>query len=263
MRWIRPLSAETDETAETVGGKAHGLVVLHRLGLPVPPGFVITTEACRAFLRDGRLPDGLSGELAAAMAGLGSATVSVRSGASVSMPGMMDTILNVDERLLPAVEAVFSSWNTPRARTYRELHDIPHDLGTAVIVQAMVLGDRDDHSGTGVAFSRDPNTGARTPFGEVLFGHQGEDVVSGSTRTQPLHELAEREPALWAELIDALNRIEAHHRDACYVEFTFESGVLWLLQVRSGGFVGAAAVRVATELADEKVISRREALLRV
>ncbi|WP_045311120.1 PEP/pyruvate-binding domain-containing protein [Lentzea aerocolonigenes] len=263
MRWIRPIAAESQETADTVGGKADGLVVLHRLGLPVPPGFVITTEACRAFLRDGRPPDGLSDEVAAAKAGLGSATVSVRSGASVSMPGMMDTILNVDKRLMPSVEAVFSSWNTPRARTYRELHDIPHDLGTAVIVQAMVLGDRDEHSGTGVAFSRDPNTGARTPFGEVLFGHQGEDVVSGRARTHPLHELAEREPAVWAELLDALSRIEAHHRDACYVEFTFESGVLWLLQVRSGGYAGAAAVRVATDLAGEQVISRTEALLRV
>ncbi|HEX8870264.1 MAG TPA: PEP/pyruvate-binding domain-containing protein [Lentzea sp.] len=268
MRWIRPLGPEVRDAAGTIGGKAHGLVVLHRLGLPVPPAFVITTEACRVFLRKGRSPDGLADEVAAAMAELGRATgrepvVSVRSGAAVSMPGMMDTILNLDRQLMPAVEAVFSSWDTPRARTYRELHDIPHDLGTAVIVQAMVFGDRDDHSGTGVAFSRDPNTGAPTPFGEVLFGHRGEDVVSGRSRTQDLRELAEREPAVWADLLDALRKIEAHQRDACYVEFTFESGVLWLLQVRSGGFVGAAAVRVATDLADEHVISRDEALLRV
>ncbi|MFS8097255.1 pyruvate, phosphate dikinase [Lentzea alba] len=260
MRWIRRLSASLDATAETIGGKAHGLVLLHRLGLPVPAGFVVTTEACREFLRDGGFPDGLADELG--KIDLGGA-VSVRSGASVSMPGMMDTVLNVTGQLEPVVSAVFSSWNTPRARTYRELHDIPHDLGTAVIIQSMVRGDRDDHSGTGVAFSRDPNTGAAVPFGEVLFGHQGDAVVSGNSQTLPLGELADREPAVWAGLLDALSRIEAHYRDACYVEFTYESGELWLLQVRPGRFVGAAAVRVAAELADEGTLSRVEALLRV
>ncbi|GAA3671808.1 pyruvate,phosphate dikinase [Lentzea atacamensis] len=265
MRWIRQLNAETGDSAEVLGGKAHGLVVLHRLGLPVPAGFVVTTEACRAFLRDGRLPDGLDDELATAIAGLD--VVSVRSGAAVSMPGMMDTILNLEltttATARSAVEAVFSSWNTPRARTYRELHDIPHDLGTAAIVQRMVFGNRDDRSGTGVVFSRDPNTGANVPYGEVLFGHQGEDVVSGSSSTLPLRELADREPTVWAGLLDALSRAEAHYRDACYVEFTFEAGELWLLQVRPGRFVGAAAVRLATDLADERVIDRHEALLRI
>ncbi|WP_067474226.1 pyruvate, phosphate dikinase [Actinomadura hibisca] len=339
MRWIRPLSAQVGETAETIGAKAHGLVALHRLGLPVPAGFVVTTEACRAFLREGRLPTGLDAELTAAMRGLETATgrrfggtqrplaVSVRSGAGVSMPGMMNTILNLglttqatagltaetgdarfalnsrlrflttfasaltntvpeadtieaaedllrqrSGRTVPddaarqlelAVEAVFSSWNTPRARTYRKLHDIPHDLGTAVIVQAMVFGNRDDRSGTGVAFSRDPNTGEKAPFGDVLFGHQGEDVVSGRSLTHPLRELADREPPIWDALTSALNRIEAHHRDACYVEFTFQAGELWLLQARPGRFVGAAAVRLATDLADERLITRDEALLRV
>lgn len=354
MRWIRPLSARTEESAETVGAKAHGLVALHRLGLPVPAAFVVTTEACRAFLRAGCLPDGLDEELATALGDLEAATgrrfgaartplaVSVRSGASVSMPGMMNTILNLgltaeaaaglaaetgdarfalssrlrflstfaaamtgtdldgmptgtsaeDEqarlataieavqqlvrrrcgRAIPddaarqvelAVETVFSSWDTPRARTYRELHDIPHDLGTAVIVQAMVFGNRDDRSGTGVAFSRDPNTGENAPFGDVLFGHQGEDVVSGRSLTRPLRELADREPAVWTALIDALRRVEGHYRDACYVEFTFQAGELWLLQVRPGRFAGGAAVRVATDLADERMITRHEALLRV
>ncbi|MEU8200304.1 pyruvate, phosphate dikinase [Streptosporangium sp. NPDC049046] len=348
MRWVRPLSPRVEETAETLGGKAHGLLVLRRLGLPVPPGFVVTTHACRAFLRDGRLPDGLDDELAAAVADLEASTgrrfggsrtplaVSVRSGAEVSMPGMMNTILNLgltaeataalasemgdarfalnsrlrflagfaaaivnvddgalargagDEQarieavedlirrrwgrpipddaarqLESAVEAVFSSWDTPRARTYRELHDIPHDLGTAVIVQTMVFGNRDAHSGTGVAFSRDPNTGENVPFGEVLFGHQGEDVVSGSSLTRPLRELADREPAVWTGLLDALRRVEGHYRDACYVEFTFQAGELWILQVRPGRFVGGAAVRVATDLADERVIGRHEALLRI
>ncbi|MGC5009698.1 pyruvate, phosphate dikinase [Streptosporangium sp. DT93] len=381
MAWIHPISANVGETADVLGGKGYGLVVLRRLGLPVPPGFVIGTGACRAFLRDGRLPEGLDAELAAAVRDLETVTgrrlgggerpltVSVRSGGSVSMPGMMNTILNLgltagttaglaaetgdprfaldarlrflsgfasavhgvepgvlesvargatgdeaagretagrgtggageDEKsgdggeearlagmiraveavvreragepvpddataqLEPAVRAVFSSWDTPRAVTYRELNGIPHDLGTAVVVQVMVYGNRDGHSGTGVAFSRDPNTGENVPFGEVLFGRQGEDVVSGRSATRPLSELAGREPAVWAGLLDAVNRIEEHYRDTCYVEFTFEAGTLWILQVRPGGLVGRAAVRAAVDLADEGVIGRRDALLRV
>lgn len=328
MRWIRTISADIEETARTLGGKALGLVLLHRLGLRVPAGFVVTTEACRALLRAGRLPDGLGAELATAVAELERSTgrvfggprtplaVSVRSGASVSMPGMMNTILNLgltaeateglaDEtgdrpfaldsrrrflssfgaavtyvdmdadidadldaddaprQLERAVQAVFSSWDTPRARTYRALNDIPHDLGTAAVVQTMVFGNRDGHSGSGVAFSRDPNTGENIPYGDVLFKHQGEDVVSGRATTRPLRELAAREPAVWTELLDALSRIEGHYRDTCYVEFTFQSGELWILQVRPGRFVGGAAVRVATELADARVIGRRTALLRV
>jgi pyruvate,orthophosphate dikinase len=263
MGWVRRLSAGLGEPPEVVGGKAHGLVLLHRLGLPVPAGVVVTAEACRAFLRDGRLPDGLREELTSAVAGM--SAVSVRSGAAVSMPGMMDTILNVrptPEALEHALKSVFASWNTPRARTYRTLHDIPHGLGTAVVVQQMVFGDRDDRSGTGVAFSRDPTTGEKVPFGEVLFGQQGDAVVSGRSLTLPLRDL-EREPEVWHGLRDALSRIERHYRDACYVEFTFESGVLWLLQVRPGRFTGAAAVRLATDLVGEGVIDRGEALLRV
>jgi pyruvate, orthophosphate dikinase len=319
MTWIHPLSAATEEPAQVLGAKAHGLVVLRRLGLPVPPGFVVGTAAGRAFLRDGRFPDGLDVELAAAVAELEAATgrrfggperplaVSVRSGAGVSMPGMLSTVLNLgltteataglaaetgdpsfalDSRrrflssfaaagagepvpddattqLELAVAAVFSSWDSPRARTYRELHAIPHDLGTAVTVQAMAFGNRDDHSGTGVAFSRDPNTGEPAPFGEVLFGRQGDDVVAGRSLTRPLPELADREPAVWAGLLDALGRVEAHHRDACCVEFTYEAGELWVLQARPGRLVGRAAVRVAVDLADEGAIGRREALLRV
>jgi pyruvate, orthophosphate dikinase len=162
-----------------------------------------------------------------------------------------------------AVAAVFSSWHTPRAKTYRALHAIPGDLGTAVTVQAMVYGNRDGRSGTGVAFGRDPNTGEDVPFGEVLFGRQGDDVVAGRSLTRPLRDLAGREPAVWARLLDALDRLEAHYRDACYVEFTFEEGELWILQVRPGRFVGRAAVRVAVDLADAGRIGREEALLRV
>jgi pyruvate,orthophosphate dikinase len=321
MTWVHPLSPEVEEPAEVLGGKAHGLVVLRRLGLPVPPGFVIGTAACRAFLlRGGRLPDGLAVELAAAVAELEAVTgrrlggperplaVSVRSGGGVSMPGMMSTVLNLgltarataglaaetgdrrfaldsrrrflssfaaaagpgepvpedaSRQLERAVAAVFWSWDTPRARTYRELHGIPHDLGTAVTVQAMVFGNRDGHSGSGVAFSRDPGTGDPAPFGDVVFGHQGDDVVSGRSPTRRLRELADRQPAVWAGLLDALRRTEGHARDVCQLEFTFEAGELWVLQLRPGQLAGAAAVRVAVDLADQGVIGRREALLRV
>ncbi len=324
MKWIRELAPGTREDPGLIGAKAHGLLELIRLGLPVPAGFVVTTEACRAFLRDGRLPDGLRDELATAMRALEEVTarrfggvpplaVSVRSGAGVSMPGMMDTILNlgltaggadapaaetgdirsaleargrlravteeIDQAVAarlgpgtpipaagqwePAVERVFASWETPRARTYRELHGIDHDLGTAVVVQVMVHGNRDERSGTGVAFSRNPSTGEPGAFGDVLFTHQGEDVVAGTTTGLPLTDLAAREPQIWTELTDALARAEDHYRDAVHVEFTFEAGVLWLLQVRPGGLTGAAAVRVAVDLADEERISRADAVLRV
>lgn len=322
MRWVRTISAHLDDPPEVLGGKAHGLVVLHRLGLPVPAGFVVTTGACRAFLHSGHLPDGLLDEMTIAVEGLELATgrtfggarrplvVSVRSGAAAPMPGMMDTVLDLGlttaataalaaetgdprfaracrrrflasfaaatgdapagpppddapRQLERALDAVFRSWDTPRARTYRELHGVPHDLGTAAIVQAMVFGDRDERSAAGVVFSRDPNTGADVPFGDVLFGHQGDDVVSGRAAPRPVDELADRDPAVWAELREALRRIEAHHRDACSVEFTVESGRLWFLQVRPGRFAGAAAVRVAADLADEGLLRRWEALLRV
>lgn len=323
MNWVRPLAADTGESAEVLGGKAAGLVLLRRLGLSVPAGFVVVTGACRAFRHGGRhggrFPEGLDAELADAVRGLEAATgrrfgggerplvVSVRSGAATSMPGMMSTVLNLglttgttaawaaetgdpalahEARLLlhtsfaaaagrdtipddataqlrAAVRAVFSSWDTPRAVTYRHLHGIPHDLGTAVIVQAMVFGNRDERSGTGVAFSRDPNTGQPTPYGDVLFGRQGEDVVSGRSATRPLAELAERAPAVWDDLVAALRRIERHYGDACQVEFTFEAGRLWLLQVRPGGLTGRAAIRVAVDLVGEELIDRRTALRRI
>ncbi|GGV10136.1 hypothetical protein GCM10010182_32450 [Actinomadura cremea] len=326
VRWVHPIAADVAEPAAVLGGKARGLIALRRLGLPVPPGFVVGTAACRAFLRDGRFPDGLDAELAAAVAGLEAATgrrlggpdrplvLAVRSGGAVSMPGMMSTVLNLgltaraaeglaaetgdarfarDSRrrflasfaatardgpgegpgeavpddarrqLDLAVRAVFASWNTPRARTYRAIRGIPDGAGTAVTVQAMVFGNRDGRSGTGVAFSRDPGTGEPVPSGEVLFGGQGEDVVSGRTSPSRLSALADREPAVWTALVDALDLLERHYRDACHVEFTFESGVPWLLQVRPGGLTGHAAVRVAVDLADAGVIDRRAAVRRV
>jgi pyruvate,orthophosphate dikinase len=283
MTYVHRLSPALPVDAGVLGGKGSGLVTLMRLGLPVPAGFVVSTAACRDFLRDGRLPGGLAVELAAAVRDLETATgrtfggtdrplrVSVRSGAAVSMPGMMNTFLDVggpsaeaaDGRLREAVEAVFASWHTPRATSYREVHDVPHDLGTAVVVQQMVFGDRDEHSGSGVAFSRDPGTGVKAPYGDVLFGHRGDDVVSGRVATRPIEALADREPAVWAALLDGLDRAERHYRDVCHVEFTVESGRLWFLQVRPGGLAGRAAVRVAVDLADEGIIDRATAVRRV
>ncbi|MBU2666921.1 hypothetical protein KOI35_25750 [Actinoplanes bogorensis] len=224
-----------------------------RLGLPVPAGFVIGVDTA---LRD-------PGAVARAAERLGAAAVSVRSGAAVSMPGMMDTVLDVRGPIAPVVAEVYASWNTPRAVTYRELRGIPHHLGTAVIVQTMVYGDRDDHSGSGVAFSRDPATGAPHPYGDVLFGRRGDAVVSGSADTLPLTSLATREPAVWASLTGALTRLEQHYRNVCHVEFTYESGHLWLLQARPGGLTPQAAVRAAVDLTDEGLITPPEAVRRI
>ena len=305
MSHVHPLSAATTAGPEVIGGKAYGLVELHRLGLPVPPAFAVDTAACRAYLRDGRLPGGLAAGIRGLEAATGlrfgdpdrPLTVSVRSGARVSMPGMMNTVLNLGVPATPvdpftadcrarllasfaaatdaplpgdafaqlsaAVGAVFASWETPRARTYRRLHDIPGDLGTAAVVQVMAHGNRDGRSGAGVAFSRDPVTGAPGAAGEVVFGGQGDDVVGGRLPTRPLSDLAAREPAVRAGLAAVLSTVEAHHRDACHVEFTYESGTLWLLQARAGGYAGRAAARVAADLATAGLLSRREALLRV
>ncbi|GIE83255.1 hypothetical protein Aph02nite_92050 [Actinoplanes philippinensis] len=268
MTHLHVLAPSTPADAGILGGKGAGLVTLMRLGLPVPAGFAVSPAACRKFLEDGRLPDGLTTSLDDAMRDLEAATgrplpVSVRSGAAVSMPGMMTTVLDVRGPLGEAVETVFASWDSPRAVSYRELHGIPHNLGTAVIVQAMVYGDRDEHSGSGVAFSRDPGTGVKGPYGDVLFGHRGDDVVSGRVATRPLGELADREPVVWAALLDGLDRVERHHRDVCHVEFTYESGRLWFLQVRPGGLAGRAAVRAAVDLADEGLIDRATAVRRV
>ncbi|GAA0251271.1 PEP/pyruvate-binding domain-containing protein [Cryptosporangium japonicum] len=267
MRWIRPLAAGGHPAV--VGAKAHGLSVLARLGLPVPPGFVLTTDLHRAVRATGRLPRSLPGELATALDALpgraGTGPVAVRSGAVVSMPGMLATVLDVRgaDAVLGAIAHVLASWDAPRARTYRRLHDVPDDAGTAVVVQAMVAGDRDERSASGVAFSRDPVTGAPVPYGEVAFRAPGVAVVSGTGTTRPLTELATRNAAAWAELLAALRLVERHHRDVCHVEFTIESGRLWLLQVRRGGVAASAAARIAVGLAEDGILSRTEAVGRV
>ncbi len=303
------------ETKALVGGKAANLArMIRELRLPVPPGFVITTATCRDYLAGG-WPEGLDDEIREAMGRLEAAVgrrfgdpvdpllVSVRSGAPVSMPGMMDTILNIGlprdatalgdpaftascrqrleatfratvgvdvpddpwAQLREAVEAVFRSWNSDRERTYRAKERIPDDLGTAVTVQAMVFGNRGRNSATGVAFTRNPATGEPALYGDVLFDAQGEDVVAGTHATQPIAVLDERLPAVATQLREYARRLEHHFTDLCDIEFTIEDGRLWMLQVRVGKRSPQAALRIAVDMAEDAAfpLTRQEAVQRV
>jgi pyruvate, orthophosphate dikinase len=355
---------------DLLGGKGANLAEMTSvLRLPVPPGFTITTDACRDYMRSG-WPKGLTDEVARHVRNLerqmkrrlgdpsDPLLVSVRSGAKFSMPGMMDTVLNLglndrsvkgladvtnDERfaydsyrrfiamyarivldldgarfddelesakddagvssdadlgadalkelcttykrivkeetrrafpqdpqrqLHGAIEAVFNSWDSPRARAYRDREKIPHDLGTAVNVQAMVFGNRDDESGTGVGFTRNAATGEDRPYGDFLVNAQGEDVVAGIRNTLDLDDLGEHFPGVKDELLDIFARLEAHYRDMCDTEFTIERGKLWMLQTRVGKRTGRAALRMAVDMTNQGrrrgwSISRDEALLRI
>ena len=294
------------ELTALVGGKAANLAVMTtELGLPVPPGFTISTAACRAYLAGG-WPAGLDDELRAHMAGIEARLgrrfggeqdpllVSVRSGAPVSMPGMMDTILDLGltgattdgfgaangdpafavdcrtrlrtmyrdivgsevpddpwQQLRGAIEAVFRSWNSDRARAYRRHEGIAHDLGTGVTVQAMVFGNRGPRSATGVLFTRNPATGEAAPYGDVMFRAQGEDVVAGTHRTEPIAALESRLPETGRELREYADRLEHHFADMCDIEFTVEEGRLWMLQVRVGKRSPQAALRIALDMADD------------
>ncbi len=355
------------ELKDLLGGKGANLAEMTSvLGLPVPPGFTITTDACRAYMAGG-WPDGLSDEVTRHVRRLEKAMgkklgdssdpllVSVRSGAKFSMPGMMDTVLNLglndasvkglaaqtsddrfaydsyrrfismygrivlgidaarfdepfeeaksaagvesdaevpadalsdlceyykrivddvtghpfpqepSEQLRGAIEAVFASWNGARAVAYRVRERIPHDLGTAVNVQTMVFGNRDDDSGTGVGFTRDPATGAQGEYGDFLVNAQGEDVVAGIRNTLPLSALRDRFPANFKELMGIFGRLEAHYRDMCDTEFTIDQGKLWMLQTRVGKRTGRAALKMAVDMTKQRgwKITREEALLRV
>jgi pyruvate,orthophosphate dikinase len=312
---------EPDELTALLGGKGANLAIMTtELGLPVPPGFTITTEACRAY-HAGGWPEGLDEELRVQMARIEAAVgrrfgdardpllVSVRSGAPVSMPGMLDTILNVGlneattpglaaasgdeafaagcrERLVAmytdivgveavpedpwlqlrqAVEAVFRSWHSERAQSFRRVEGISSELGTAVTVQAMVFGNRGQRSATGVLFTRNPATGENVLYGDVLFGAQGEDVVAGTHATEPISVLDERLPQVAVELRSYADRLEQHSRDVCDIEFTIEEGRLWMLQNRIGKRTAQAACRVALEMAEDESfpLSRPEAVERV
>ena len=309
------------EVKALMGGKAASLAVMALdLGLPVPPAFTITTAACNAYLASG-WPAGLDVEIREHMATIerrigrrfGDSNdpllVSVRSGAPVSMPGMMDTILNLglndkttrglaaasaspqfaancrtrfeqmfkdvvgvdvvpDDpwvQLRGAIEAVFRSWNSDRARTYRQREGISDDLGTAVTIQTMVFGNRSVDSGTGVLFTRNPATGEPAMYGDVMFNAQGEDVVAGSHQTESLAQLAVRLPAVASELEADATALERFHRDLCDIEFTIEHGKLWLLQCRIGKRSPQAALRIAVDMAEaaDFPLTRAQAVERV
>jgi pyruvate,orthophosphate dikinase len=361
-----------------LGGKGANLAEMSNLGLPVPPGFTITTEVCTAYYDNGRTyPAELKDEVAAALEAVGKLTgrgfgdpknpllVSVRSGARASMPGMMDTVLNLglnditvealatgagdprfaydsyrrfitmysnvvlgvehhafeealehykdekgvsldtelgaddwkqlvtrykaivkaehgsdfpqgaEDQLWGAIGAVFDSWMIPRAKKYRELNNIPESWGTAVNVQAMVFGNMGDTSATGVAFTRNPSTGERALYGEFLINAQGEDVVAGIRTPQDITEKARIEaksdrpsmelamPDSYAELVRIYGLLETHYRDMQDMEFTIESGKLWMLQTRNGKRTAKAALRIAVDLAAEGLITQEEAIGRI
>ncbi|HWT11811.1 MAG TPA: pyruvate, phosphate dikinase [Allosphingosinicella sp.] len=361
-----------------LGGKGANLAEMASIGLPVPPGFTISTEMCSLYYAEGeRFPDSLRAQVAEGLAHVEAVTgksfgdaadpllVSVRSGARVSMPGMMDTVLNLGlndetveglaatsgdarfawdsyrrfiqmyanvvlglahdvfeealeiakedkgvyldtelaaadwqrltrrykalveeelgrpfpedphDQLWGAIGAVFGSWNGERAKTYRRLHDIPHDWGTAVNVQAMVFGNMGDTSATGVAFTRDPSTGECCYYGEYLINAQGEDVVAGIRTPQYLTRAAREKagakapsmeealPEVYAQLTDVFATLERHYREMQDIEFTVERGKLWMLQTRTGKRTARAALRIAVHMAREGVIGEDEAVLRV
>lgn len=351
---------------DLLGGKGAGLAEMTRIGLPVPPGLTVTTAVCRAYYREGgRLPADLPALIKTALAEVEARTgrrlgdkqkpllLSVRSGAKYSMPGMMNTVLNLGindetlpgltamtgnrrfaldayrrflqmyadvvlgyskhafdalleerkrkagvqldqelnevqlaelvadykqlyarladkpfpsdpfEQLLQAVEAVFRSWNTERAKVYRELHAISHDLGTAVNIQAMVFGNMGATSGSGVAFTRNPANGRKEVFGEYLVDAQGEDVVAGIRTPNPIAKLRQDMPGVYEQFIQVTERLEKHYQDMQDIEFTVEAGKLYILQTRNGKRTGQAAVKIAHDLANEGTITREKALLLV
>lgn len=364
-KYVYDFTEGNKDQKELLGGKGANLAEMTHLGLPVPPGFTITTEACRAYLRTGAVPETLEVEVTTAIAGIESKMhkrlgnekdpllLSVRSGAKFSMPGMMETVLNIGlndvsvaglsaqsqnprfawdsyrrliqmfgktvlgiddsffstalhglqdrkgyagdldmttedlqqlvveykeivkaeagiefpqdprQQLDMAVEAVFNSWNTDRARLYRRRERISNDLGTAVNVQTMVFGNMGTGSGTGVCFTRDPSTGHTGVYGDYLENAQGEDVVAGIRNTLSLADLEKIDKTSYDELLDIMERLEVHYRDMCDIEFTIQQGKLWMLQTRVGKRTAPAAFRIAKQLVDERLITRDEAVTRV
>ncbi len=355
-----------DGVRSLLGGKGANLADMVRAGLPVPPGFTITTEACNAYLDAGeKFPAGMWEQVMVALHKTEKAAnkkfgdpanpllVSCRSGAKFSMPGMMDTVLNIglndtvaeglivahgDERFvydsyrrlvqmfgsvvmgvadepfeavlgryraergvindadLPAedlraittefkaivlqetdrpfptdpieqlrlaTEAVFKSWNGKRAHDYRNAAKIPHNLGTAVNIVTMVFGNMGANSGTGVATTRNVSTGAKELEGDFLLNAQGEDVVAGIRQTKPIAEMRNDMPKIYAQFEKIAKKLEKHYRDVQDVEFTIERGTLWMLQTRDAKRTAQAAIRIAVDLADEKLITRKEAVMRV
>ena len=270
MDYVYTLDSKFNEKSE-LGNKGANLVVMTELGLPVPPGFVITISAFKRWQETGLLPGEAINEAIATLetkmgrklgAGL---EVSVRSSAPVSMPGMMDTILNIGdiEQVKEAIKRIFGSWNTPRAIEYRRLNKISPSLGTSAIVQAMVYGNRDERSGTGVLFSRNPSTGEKNLYGEYIVKAQGEDIVSGSRTPEPISRLKSVMPEIYSQLEVIADKLESHFRDMQDMEFTIESGKLYMLQTRSGKRTGNAAIKIAVDMVNHGFITQEEAIQRV
>src|SRR3989475_4508475 len=365
-KWVYHFAEGSAKMRDLLGGKGAGAAEMTRAGMPVPPGFTITTEACRAYLaKRGKFPPGMWEQTTTALKTLERKTgkrfgdphnpllVSVRSGAKFSMPGMMDTVLNLglndvttkaladltnDERftldsrrrfiqmfgktvmgidgekfehalseakkragvktdpelkpadlrrlvkrfldiykdatghefpsdpivqLRAAIEAVFKSWNTDRAKTYRRMERIPDDLGTAVNVQMMVFGNMGPTSGTGVAFTRNPITGKKELYGDYLANAQGEDVVAGVRDTEPIAALKRRLPKVYVEFEGYARKLEKHYKDVQDLEFTVERGKLYMLQTRAAKRTGEAAVNIAVDMVGERLITKKMAVARV
>ncbi len=366
MKRIYMFGEGTQDQKALLGGKGANLSQMKKLGIPVPAGFTVTTEMCTEYYENGgKNSQELLDDIKAYVKKLEEETnkvfggrdnpllVSVRSGAKFSMPGMMDTILNLGlnddviagmiektdnarfvydsyrrliqmfaevvlevekehfdvvldglkeekgfesdteltaedwkvvsdkfleiyerevgsafpqdpmEQLFMSIDAVFRSWDTPRARVYRNHNNIPHDLGTAVNVQEMVFGNTGPDSGTGVLFTRNPSTGEKKTYGEFLFNAQGEDIVAGIRTPLDLEELNIKRPKIYKQLIDILDNLEAHYKEMQDVEFTIEEGTLFILQTRTGKRTAHAAVQIAVDLVEEGLIDKEEALLRV
>ena len=365
-KWVYLFREGNADMRNLLGGKGANLAEMTNLGLPIPPGFTVTTEACTDYYNHGRsISEEIQTQIFDALALLeerlgkkfgdteNPLLVSVRSGARASMPGMMDTILNlgltdisvegfakrtgnprfaydsyrrfiqmfsdvvmevpkslfervIDEikedrkvhfdteltaedlkevirrfkeiykekmgeefpqeprvQLMEAVKAVFRSWDNERAIVYRRMNDIPGDWGTAVNVQSMVFGNMGNTSGTGVAFTRNPSTGAKGIYGEYLINAQGEDVVAGIRTPQPITRLEEDLPECYEEFLKIANRLEEHYRDMQDMEFTIEDGKLYFLQTRNGKRTAQAALQIACDLVDEGMITPQEAVSRI
>jgi pyruvate, orthophosphate dikinase len=270
MNYIYSLDGDCCQKEE-LGNKGTNLVIMTQLGLPIPPGFVVSISAFRKWQEDGSLPEAeIKNAISSLEYGMGrklgdGLEVSVRSSAPVSMPGMMDTILNIGDLgiIKSSIIRIFESWNTPRAIEYRRLNNISPKLGTSAVIQAMVYGNRDQSSATGVVFSRNPSTGAKGLFGEYLLNAQGEDIVSGVRTPEPIVKLAATMPPMYAELESIADKLEHHFCDMQDIEFTIESGHLFILQTRSGKRSGNAAIKIAIDMINEDLITREEAIQRI
>ncbi len=270
MEYVYSFHSDCEDKA-VLGNKGANLVTMTKLGLPVPAGFIVSVEGYIEYKKSGRLPEK---EIVQALADLekqmhgklgNGLKLSVRSSAPVSMPGMMDTVLNIGglAEMRTAIKRIFDSWDNLRAVEYRRLNKIPSNLGTSAVVQAMVFGNKDALSGTGVVFSRNPSTGEKGLFGEYIECAQGEDIVSGTRTPVPISHLQSAMPDVYEELVQKATFLERHFRDVQDIEFTIESRKLYILQTRSAKRSGQAAVKVAVDMVHEGLITQEEAILRL